>query len=135
LIFVKIFSVPAGMMKLPIVLALRQKEMMMTIPPRSLKFFALAGMFFSTGLAASLAGTMMPNDGDALLTARVEEALLADPELKAIPVNADALRGTVTLNGAVNTLSEAAEAVKAAKMVDGVAYVIDNLSVANHEVE
>ena len=108
----------------------------MTTVSHTFRFFALAALFFSIGLAASaFAETTGGYIDDATITAKVKEAILADSRLSVFQVKVDTLHGTVTLSGNVRTTAQEEAAVKDAKMVSGVAFVTDNLSVANKSKE
>ncbi|MGB9152920.1 MAG: BON domain-containing protein [Alphaproteobacteria bacterium] len=103
----------------------------MIIPTQAFKFFALAALFFSIGLAAACAETTGQFVDDTTITAKVKSAILSDSQLSVLQVKVDTLHGTVTLSGNVDTKAQDDEAVKDAKMVDGVAHVTDNLTIAN----
>lgn len=66
---------------------------------------------------------------DATITARVKSKLLADKEVSGLAVNVDTYKGTVQLNGFVNTAAEKAKAEQLAKSVEGVQKVDNNLTV------
>jgi hyperosmotically inducible protein len=64
---------------------------------------------------------------DAAINAKVKAALAADELVKAHNINADTVRGVVTLNGNVKSNAEKAQAIKLARGIDGVVEVRDNL--------
>jgi osmotically-inducible protein OsmY len=66
---------------------------------------------------------------DKSLTMRVKHALSDNPEYKFDDVNVDVFRGTVQLNGFVNTSDQKSKAEDIAKNVQGVNNVVNNLSV------
>jgi osmotically-inducible protein OsmY len=102
----------------------------MTKHHKTFKLLALSVLAFSMGIAASArAETTGQYVDDATITAKVKEAILADAQLKVLDVSVNSLHGTVTLSGAVDNKSQEAEAVRVAKMVNGVAMVKDNLSI------
>lgn len=82
-------------------------------------------------------GTMMnkpsqnPNGaaGDAVITAKVKSALIADTEVGATGINVDTKSGTVVLRGKVKTAAAKTAAVADAKKMQGVKNVIDQLAV------
>lgn len=83
-------------------------------------------------------GTMMnkpsqnPNGaaGDAVITAKVKSALIADANVGATGINVDTKSGTVVLRGKVKTAAAKQAAVADAKKMQGVKTVIDQLAVA-----
>jgi len=66
---------------------------------------------------------------DKSLVMRVKRALNDNPEYKYSDVNVDAFRGTVQLNGFVNTSDQKSKAEELAKSVQGVEKVVNNLTV------
>jgi len=66
---------------------------------------------------------------DKSLVMRVKHALADSPDYKYGDVNVDAFRGTVQLNGFVNTSDQKSKAEDIAKGVQGVEKVVNNLSV------
>ena len=64
---------------------------------------------------------------DAAINAKVKAALAADEIVKAHNIDADTVRGVVTLNGNVKGPAERAQAIRIARGVDGVVEVRDNL--------
>ncbi len=83
-------------------------------------------------------GTMMnkasqnPNGapGDAVITAKVKSALIADTKVGATGINVDTKSGTVVLRGKVKTAAAKQVAVADAKKMQGVKNVVDQLTVA-----
>ena len=83
-------------------------------------------------------GTMMnkasqnPNGaaGEAVITAKVKSALIADTNVGATGINVDTKSGTVVLRGKVKTAAAKQAAVADAKKMQGVKNVIDQLAVA-----
>lgn len=67
---------------------------------------------------------------DAAINTKVKAALAADEMVKARNIDADTVRGVVTLNGTVNSAAEKAKALDIAKNVEGVKDVKDNLKTA-----
>ncbi len=82
-------------------------------------------------------GTMMnktsqnPNGatGDAVITAKVKSAIIADTKVGATGVNVDTKSGTVVLKGEVSSAAAKDAAVADAKKMQGVKNVIDQLTV------
>ena len=82
-------------------------------------------------------GTMMnkesqnPNGatGDAVITAKVKSAIIADTKVGATGVNVDTKSGTVVLKGTVSSAAAKDAAVADAKKMQGVKNVIDQLTV------
>ena len=67
---------------------------------------------------------------DAYINSKVKAVLAADELVKARNINADTVRGVVTLNGTVNSAAEKAKALELTKNVEHVKEVKDNLKVA-----
>ena len=65
---------------------------------------------------------------DTALTAKVKAALVADPALKAMPIDVVSSGAVVTLTGTVESAVDKAKAVQVAENVAGVKSVVDNLS-------
>lgn len=82
-------------------------------------------------------GTMMnkpstnPNGatGDAVITAKVKSALIADTKVGATGINVDTKSGTVVLRGTVSSAAAKTAAIADAKKMQGVKNVIDQLAV------
>jgi hyperosmotically inducible protein len=68
---------------------------------------------------------------DSVLTAKVKAALIDDPATKARQIEVDTFRGTVQLNGFVDSADEKAAATRVAHSVNGVQNVRNNLSVGH----
>jgi hyperosmotically inducible protein len=66
---------------------------------------------------------------DATTTTRVKAALAKDPGVKAIDVKVDTFKGTVQLNGFVDSAEEKARAEQIARGIQGVMNVQNNLTV------
>lgn len=66
---------------------------------------------------------------DATLTARVKTAFAKDPGVKAIDVKVDTHKGTVQLNGFVDTAQEKTRAETIARGIQGVTDVQNNITV------
>jgi hyperosmotically inducible protein len=90
----------------------------------------MAGVIASTGCAATRtqksAGEQID---DTVVTARVKTALIADSDTKARQIDVEVFRGTVQLNGFVDSAAEKSAATRVARGVDGVAEVRNNLQV------
>jgi hyperosmotically inducible protein len=99
--------------------------------------------FLSTGivmvtlaaLAACAASRTQQSTGehidDSIITAKVKTALIDDPATKARQIEVDTFRGTVQLNGFVDSADEKAAASRVAHSVNGVQNVRNNLSVGH----
>jgi hyperosmotically inducible periplasmic protein len=70
---------------------------------------------------------------DTVLTTKVKAALIQDPVTKARQITVDTFRGTVQLNGFVDSEDEKAAAARVAHSVDGVQNVRNNLTVGHTE--
>jgi hyperosmotically inducible protein len=68
---------------------------------------------------------------DRLITGRVKEALIADPDTKARQIDVETFRGVVQLNGFVDSDTDRSKATSVAKQVNGVKQVRNNLQLAN----
>jgi hyperosmotically inducible protein len=68
---------------------------------------------------------------DTVLTAKVKAALIDDPDTKARQIEVDTFRGTVQLNGFVDSADEKAAASRVAHSVNGVQNVRNNLAVGH----
>lgn len=68
--------------------------------------------------------------GDAVITAKVKSALIADTNVGATGINVDTKSGTVVLRGKVKTAAAKQAAMADAKKMQGVKNVIDQLTVA-----
>jgi len=66
---------------------------------------------------------------DSVLTGKVKAALIADPNTKARQIDVETFRGTVQLNGFVDSAESKAAAGRVAQSVNGVQRVDNNLSV------
>jgi hyperosmotically inducible protein len=68
---------------------------------------------------------------DSVVTAKVKAALIDDPATKARQIEVDTFRGTVQLNGFVDTAAEKDAATRVAHSVDGVQNVRNNLAIGH----
>jgi len=68
---------------------------------------------------------------DTVVTAKVKAALIDDPATKARQIEVNTFRGTVQLNGFVDSADEKAAATRVAHSVNGVQNVRNNLSVGH----
>jgi hyperosmotically inducible periplasmic protein len=66
---------------------------------------------------------------DTVITTKVKAALVADPDTKARQIDVETFRGTVQLNGYVDSAEAKAAATRVAQSVEGVQQVSNNLSV------
>ena len=67
---------------------------------------------------------------DATINTKVKAVLAADDLVKARNIDADTVRGVVTLNGTVHSAAEKNQAIALTRKVDGVKEVKDNLKMA-----
>jgi hyperosmotically inducible protein len=96
----------------------------------AIKLLTLSALALSLGLAApAFAETTGQLIDDVTITAKVKEAILADPQLKVMEVKVDTIKGVVTLSGGVDTRTQEADAVIVAKQIEGVKMVTDNMSI------
>lgn len=93
-----------------------------------LKITCAAGLL-ATALSSSLPAFADERPQDATLTHSVEDALAAYPVAGSHEITVDAYDGIVQLSGFVASENVRESAVKAAKGVDGVAQVRDNLKI------
>jgi len=68
---------------------------------------------------------------DSVTTGRVKAALIADPVTKAHQIDVDTFKGTVQLNGFVDSSASKSRATEVAKNTRGVMSVHNNLTVRN----
>lgn len=66
---------------------------------------------------------------DTVITTKVKSALLADSDVKGLDVTVETSQGIVSLNGAVNNQTQIDRAAKIASGVEGVASVLNNLTI------
>ena len=114
----------------------------MTTSYQTFKFLALSALALPIGMEASIkmsspafAETVGQYIDDATITAKVKEAILANPSLKVLQMEVETIHGTVTLSGSVDTKFQEEEAIRVAKTVNGVARVTDNLSVKGMQAD
>ncbi|HTD05166.1 BON domain-containing protein [Undibacterium sp.] len=65
---------------------------------------------------------------DSVITAQVKSAMLADPDMKSLDVSVTTQKGEVQLSGFVDNNKQLTHAVDVAKTVDGVASVVNHMS-------
>lgn len=71
---------------------------------------------------------------DAAITSKVKTAFAQDPGVKALDVKVDTFKGTVQLNGFVNSQQEKARAEQIARTVEGVVNVQNNVTIKGDAV-
>ena len=81
--------------------------------------------------AADSARTVAGTAKDATITTKVNAALAADDQLKAVRINVDTANGKVTLNGTAPDAASRERATVLAKAVDGVVDVDNRLQVGS----
>ena len=84
----------------------------------------LVSMLLATGCATT--GDYL---GDSRTTSRVKTAIYNEPELKVMAIHVATQEGVVTLSGTVKTRAERAKAVQAARKVEGVKQVKNDLTI------
>ena len=86
---------------------------------------------WKTCLAIALTSTVITAcaETDAGVTTAVKTRLAADDTVKAYQIDVDTRDKVVTLSGSVNTTAEKTQAVAVARGTDGVANVVDNITV------
>lgn len=67
-----------------------------------------------------------------VITTKVKSKLLADKQIKSLPITVNTYKNTVQLSGFVDTRAQKARAVDIARSVVGVNYVKDSLVVKPH---
>lgn len=82
-----------------------------------------------TILAIACFGCATKSVDDATLTATVKSKLAADRDTSALSINVDTSNSVVTLNGTVASATEKSRAEQIAKNTEGVAKVVNNLTV------
>jgi osmotically-inducible protein OsmY len=68
--------------------------------------------------------------GDSALTAKVKTALLAEKNLKSLPIGVESTEGVVTLSGEVVSSAQIKQAMDVTKHVSGVTDVHNSLTIA-----
>ena len=68
---------------------------------------------------------------DLALTGKVKSALIAEPNLSSLPIDVEAEKGVVTLNGKVTSDSDREKVVSLVSSLEGVKAVKNNLAVAS----
>jgi osmotically-inducible protein OsmY len=80
-------------------------------------------------LAAAIPALSQKKVQDGLITDRVRQRLVSDPEIKGYKVDAETKGGAVTLTGTVETERARAKAEKVTRKVSGVKSVVNKLRV------
>ena len=78
---------------------------------------------------AAMAITVGCGPNDATINTKVKEKLSADDALKTAPIDASTQKKVVTLSGTVDAQDVKERAVTVARQVDGVAEVVDQITV------
>lgn len=92
----------------------------------ALPAFALTAGCKSAPVPSANAGSELAND-DAALAARVKAALVADPQLKVLPMSVATYRGVVQLSGYVDSEVQIQKALAVTRGVPGVQSVSNDL--------
>src|ERR1043165_6451168 len=98
------------------------------------KGFVSAGVMVITLAMVACASTRTQKSAgeqvdDSVTTGRVKAALIADPVTKAHQIDVETFKGTVQLNGFVDTAASKEQAARIAKNTKGVTKVQNNLTV------
>jgi len=80
-------------------------------------------------MAIFLIGCERRSVSDSTVTSTVKTKLATDPQTSAYKISVDTSGGVVTLNGAVPTAAEKAEAERVARNTEGVRQVVNNITV------
>ena len=115
--------------------------MQVTRKVRSVLIFVAACVFSAAAPAVCLAGDAAAKPagamektgdyiGDSALTAKVKAALLAEKNLKSLPISVESTEGVVTLSGEVVSSAQIKQAVDVTEHVGGVTDVHNSLKVA-----
>ena len=96
-------------------------------------FFSAVVMFVTLAMVACASTRTTKSAGeqidDSVTTASVKSALIADPVTKAHQIDVEVFKGTVQLNGFVDTAASKTRATEVAKSTKGVTAVRNNLTV------
>lgn len=96
-------------------------------------FVAVVGLIFATGLLSACQSVTGKTAGttidDSAITASVKAKLVADKPSNLTRVDVDTNRGTVYLNGSVESAEQKARAEQLAWQAGGVRTVVNNLQV------
>jgi hyperosmotically inducible periplasmic protein len=107
----------------------RQREIAMSPALKSLVVMLLFVSIAAAGCGTLTGKTAGENVDDATITASVKSKLVADKASNLTRVNVDTNRGTVYLNGVVDTPEQKANAEQLAWQAHGVRSVVNNLQV------
>ena len=80
-----------------------------------------------------VAGSVQELGGNALTTAKVKNALIADKTVPAMEIDVDTEKDRVTLSGQVDTAAQKKKAEQIAKKIEGVKKVVNKLTVAGQQ--
>jgi osmotically-inducible protein OsmY len=93
---------------------------------------AMAGMVAVTGCSVtSKQSTVGEYVDDSTVTARVKTRFAEDPQVSAMRINVETLKGVVQLSGFATSATEKARAAEVARQVPGVQEVRNNIIVRN----
>ena len=98
---------------------------------RASKFLLLPVLFLSLGACSMFEGRETSGQyvDDSTITAKVKEAILADPQVSVMQVNVETMQGVVQLSGFVSSKTADQRALQLASKVQGVKAVKDNIVV------
>ena len=104
---------------------------------KSKGFFSAVVMVVTLAMVACASTRTTKSAGeqvdDSVTTASVKSALIADPVTKAHQIDVEVFKGTVQLNGFVDTAASKSRATEVAKSTKGVTAVHNNLTVKTTE--
>jgi hyperosmotically inducible protein len=104
---------------------------------KSKGFFSAVVMVVTLAMVACASTRTTKSAGeqvdDSVTTGRVKAALIADPVTKAHQIDVETFKGTVQLNGFVDTSASKSRATEVAKSTKGVTSVRNNLTVKTTE--
>src|SRR5687767_246772 len=106
-----------------------QEMSFMNMSCAKIAILAIAAASLAACTATSTQKTAGEQVDDSVLTGKVKAALVADPATKARQIDVETFRGTVQLNGFVDSQEGKDAATRVARSVDGVQKVENNLSV------
>ncbi len=96
---------------------------------RSKKMKRRAFLSILVSFAAAVPAFSQKKVDDGLITDRVRQRLVSDPEIKGYSVDVDTKNGVVTLNGTVESERAKVKAEKVSRKVGGVKSVVNKLRI------
>jgi osmotically-inducible protein OsmY len=89
--------------------------------------FLMLAVFLTTGCATLTGETAGQKIDDSAITAKINQSIIADPDLSYLKINVDTFQGHVTLTGTVPSKEAQDKLVGYAKATKGVKDVTTNL--------